>query len=251
MKRKYLRGIYLIERTGGEVCTNEPTYYIGQSIDLFIRLENHFTTPNGQEIDRAIAKIGIENFKCSILALADTQKERNQLEQEWIKRYADKYGEAALYNRTTGGKSESKKLNDDRDIISKDIRDKISKVFESCIDFPIYLLAEKFELSFSDIINIRKPILRKTGMHYDIFKRRCVITKTREVPAIWRAGQYTNNQIKLYLEFENQLETETLSEKLNSSIADLRDFKLEYNNFESRYIPAEECLSKEEMSLLD
>ena len=56
MKRNYLKGIYLIRRTNLIENPDDPIYYIGQSIDIFVRLENHFTSPNGQEIDRAIAK---------------------------------------------------------------------------------------------------------------------------------------------------------------------------------------------------
>lgn len=248
MKRNYLKGIYLIRRTNLTENPKDPIYYIGQSIDVFVRLENHFTSPNGQEIDRAIAKNGIKNFECSILDIAEAAKDRNRLEREWIKTYSNKYGENKLYNRTEGGKDANIKINEDREIISREIKNKIFNIFNKCIDFPIYLIAEKFNLHFSDVINIRKPALKSHGMHYDMFKRRCVITKTREVPEIWRAGQYTQRQINLFLEFKDILELEALSEKLNSSVADLRDFKKEYSE---SYLSAEACLSKEELSLLE
>lgn len=248
MKRNYLKGIYLIRRTNLTENPKDPIYYIGQSIDVFVRLENHFTSPNGQEIDRAIAKNGIKNFECSILDIAEAAKDRNRLEREWIKTYSNKYGENKLYNRTEGGKDANIKINEDREIIPREIKNKIFDIFNKCIDFPIYLIAEKFNLHFSDVINIRKPALKSHGMHYDMFKRRCVITKTREVPEIWRAGQYTQRQINLFLEFKDILELEALSEKLNSSVADLRDFKKEYSE---SYLSAKVCLSKEELSLLE
>lgn len=223
-------------------------FIICQSIDIFMRLEGHFTSPNGQEIDRAIAKNGIKNFDCSILDIAESSKDRNRLEKEWIKTYSNKYGENKLYNRTEGGKDANIKINKDREIIPKEIKTKIFNIFNECIDFPIYLIAEKFNLHFSNVINIRKSALRCHGMHYDMFKRRCVITKTREIPEIWRAGQYTQHQINLFLEFKDILELETLSEKLNSSVADLRDFEKEYSD---SYLPAERCMSKKELQLLE
>lgn len=248
MKRNYLKGIYLIRRTNLIENPDDPIYYIGQSIDIFVRLENHFTSPNGQEIDRAIAKNGIKNFECSILDTAESARDRNRLEREWIKTYSNKYGESKLYNRTEGGKDANTKINEDREVIPRDIKNKIFDIFNECIDFPIYLIAEKFNLHFSDVINIRKPALKRHGMHYDMFKRGCVITKTREVPKIWRAGQYTQHQIDLFLEFKDTLELETLSEKLNSSVADLRDFEKEYSD---SYLSAEGCMSEKELRLLE
>ena len=96
---------------------------------------------------------------------------------------------------------------------------------------------------YTKIINMMESYFTK-----DFEKAKKGITKTREVPEIWRAGQYTQHQINLFLEFKDTLELETLSEKLNSSVADLRDFEREYSD---SYLSAERCMSEKELQLLE
>ena len=58
---------------------------------------------SGILLEKAIDKYGEENFTCKLLTTADSKKELNQKEIEYIKSYKDRYGELC-YNLASGGR---------------------------------------------------------------------------------------------------------------------------------------------------
>ncbi len=236
MKYKYLKGIYLIERINN-INNNEPIYYIGQSNNLFTRLQYHFSNLNNQEIDKAINKYGIESFIFKILKIEDSQKQRDILEKYYINNYINKYGINKLYNRTDGGKENQHLINQERDIINKNIKNEIINILNKTIDYSIYLLAEKFNLNFQEIINIRKPLLKEHNLQYNYFKRCITYIDTKLPPEIWRAYIITKNQFNIWSNNKDKLEKEQLADKMNISLTDLKIFE---KNYSVNYILADD-----------
>ncbi len=239
---KYVKGIYLIQRIK-DIENGEPVYYIGQSNNIFKRLQSHLENAI-QEIDNSIYVNGIENFIFQILELVEKQSDRDLKEQYYINKYIEKYSASKLYNRTTGSKDNFKLLNTERDKLDKSIEQEIKNIFEKQINYPIYLVAEQFNSNFEIIINIRKPIMAKQGIVYNYFKRQIIYKTTNEVVPNWNADRFTNKQLKLYNE-NKHLENEQLSIILNASMADLKTFR---NKYDEEYITAEKLVDTNKLN---
>lgn len=96
---KKLMGIYKFEnKKTGEV-------YIGQSIDLFGRYEQHITSGSDDKFHKALREYGTENFTWEILEQAEsfTKEELNLMEVQYIDRYNSK---SKGYNSTVGNHAE-------------------------------------------------------------------------------------------------------------------------------------------------
>lgn len=96
---KKLMGIYKFEnKKTGEV-------YIGQSVDLFGRYEQHIASSSDDKFHKALREYGTENFTWEILEQAEsfTKEELNLMEVQYIDRYNSK---SKGYNSTVGNHAE-------------------------------------------------------------------------------------------------------------------------------------------------
>lgn len=178
LKTMEIKGIYLIERI--EASYNEKKYYVGQANDIFNRLNQHCTQRN-PGIDNAIAELGSDKFSFRILEIVKRTKDLNACETEWINKYKKLYGDEQMYNiaQTTNV----------RTTINPQIKAKIKKLLEEDLGRSIYAIAEHFDMSYKDVIDIRKPLLKKHGL---IWKDGRIINKiTGEEPNNWRGYQFT------------------------------------------------------------
>lgn len=180
-KQTSFKGLYLIQRIINK-DNGEPIFYIGQSNNLFKRLEAHCNYSGIQEIDLAIQKYGIESFSFTILKIENKQKQRDILEKQFISEFINKYGNDKIYDRSNGGKNKQQLINQDRTIINKNDQIEIINLLDKNIDYSIYLLAERFNLNYQLVINIRKPLLKKHNLHYNYFKKAIVDINTNEKP---------------------------------------------------------------------
>lgn len=93
---EYVHSLYLEEKrnnhfSGIYKITNRVNnkFYIGQSIDVLQRINQHFMSRNSKRnniIDRAISKYGIENFTCEILEKCDREV-LGEREKYWANEY--------------------------------------------------------------------------------------------------------------------------------------------------------------------
>lgn len=192
--KKEIKGIYLIERI--VPLENETRkYYVGQALDIFTRLNQHCSVKN-PGIDDAISELGADSFSYRILEIVHRAKDLNKCETKWIKHYKEVYGDAALYNiaQTTNA----------RTIIDAQVKKKIEVLFTEDIGRSIYAIAECFNVSHEDVINIRKPLLKKLGLKWDRSRKTLIDGHTGEEPKNWRGYQLT----------------ETLAKKVRAEMAD-------------------------------
>lgn len=180
MKRE-IKGIYVIERVG-DLPDEIRKYYVGQSIDIFNRFNQHCSELN-PGIDEAIANLGVENFSFRILEKVKYVKMLNNRESKWIKDYREKYGDEQMYNI-----AQTEKV---RKQIDPQIKKKIKALFEEDIARSIYAIAECYNIPYKDVVTIRKPFLSKQGL---VWKDGKVVYKATGLkPENWRGGQITNN----------------------------------------------------------
>jgi group I intron endonuclease len=161
---KRIVGIYLITRKN-VLSKDEPEFYIGKSNNIkegiFGRLNEHCNNSiPTQKIDKSIKEYGVSAFTFEILEeLKGKNKKIDKREQFWIKKFIDQYGEKKLYNSTIGGIKGSTRISKNLNVIDKKVINKIKEILNKELDFSIYLLAEKFNLKWTDIVTIRKPFV--------------------------------------------------------------------------------------------
>lgn len=184
--KKQVKGIYLIERIAN--LENETRkYYVGKASDIFTRLNQHCTEKN-PGIDNAISEIGPEKFSYRILEIVRLAKDLDKCEKKWIKHFKEEYGDAALYNiaLTTNA----------RKVFDKQIKKKIESLFCEDIGRSIYAIAECFNVSYKDVINIRKPLMEKQGLVWNTSRKTIICKQTGEEPENWRGYQLTETLAK-------------------------------------------------------
>jgi group I intron endonuclease len=233
---EHIKGIYLIERIT-DACNGESVYYIGQARDIFARLNSHFTTPVGTRIDAAIGKYGASAFSFRILETVSKEQERNKKEREYIKRYIEKYGEAALYNVQTGGKSGHNAINIEAKKLDALLRQRIKNVFLTDISYSCNLIAEYFNVPEILVIKIRMPILKEKGIVYNKKLCRVVYVDTVEPITPWHGGILTRKQLDIFNSSKDEMDEDELVKAMNTTKSDLKEFKQEYSD---SYLPAEE-----------
>lgn len=144
-----VKGIYLIERI--ETSSNDKRkYYVGQSIDIFKRFNEHCSNPN-PGIDEAISKLGPDKFCFKVLEIVKYAENLGARESKWIDDYKKMYGDEQMYNisQTT---NKTKK-------IDPQIKKSIENLFIEDIGRSIYAIAESFGIWYMDVIKIRKPLV--------------------------------------------------------------------------------------------
>ena len=180
MKRE-IKGIYIIERVV-ELPDETRKYYIGQSIDIFNRFNQHCTERN-PGIDEAIDNLGVESFSFRILEKVESSNVLNDCESKWIKDYRGKYGDEQMYNIA--------QTKNERKQIDPQIKKKIKSLFNEDLARSIYAIAECFNISYEDVVKIRKPLLFKQGM---VWKDGKIVYKATGLkPENWKGGQITKN----------------------------------------------------------
>ena len=117
-----LCGIYCIENT-----INQKKY-IGQSIDIYRRWQEHKLARTKQTISSAIIKYGINNFSFRIIELCERNL-LNEREIYWIN-YYDTYHNG--YNETPGGSYVSDKCK--KQINAYDLNGNYIRTYTSCRD---------------------------------------------------------------------------------------------------------------------
>ena len=172
--KKNVKGIYLIEYLNGK--EGERTFYVGLARDIFSRWKDHCNS-NQQFIDKSLQKYGYENFCFKILEQVSKESELKANETKWINIYKKKYGEERMFNI-------SETTNTNPYQIDYDIKDRIKQVFEHEIGRSIYAIAEKYEVGFKDVIEIRKPFLKKRNLKYDSDLKMIVNKKQERNPKI-------------------------------------------------------------------
>lgn len=188
---KQVKGIYLIERIGGDYSIDNKRFYIGLAIDLFDRWHQHCVNTD-QYIDKMIRKYGVTNFTFRILETTSAQRNLKELESKWINKYKALYGEELLYNL-----SETSNINPTR--IDTEVKDAIEKLFMEDIARSIYAIAERFTIPWKEVVKIRIPLLRKNGLKYDRTTKNVVSLATKQVPLDWRGAQLTSKQVSTIL----------------------------------------------------
>lgn len=174
-----VRGIYLIERI--DSTDEDPRkYYVGQALDIFKRFNQHCNADN-PGIDSAIYELGVTCFSFRVLELVKYKKDLNVYETKWIKHYRNTFGDACLYNIS--------QTSNPRNHIDVVVRNEIVARFREDIGQSIYAIAEKFDVSYETVINIRKPLLNEKNLKW--IKGNIVDITTHKVPNNWRGYQFT------------------------------------------------------------
>ena len=172
---KRLVGIYLIRRKDVSE-TDEPEFYIGKSNSrggIFQRFNEHCTAAAPvQRIDIEINRLGVKQFTFEILeTLNGKKKDIDAREQFWINKYIELHGESKMYNGTSGGVEGAKSINKEHKAMTNDIKKKIKKIFKGSIDYSIYLIAEHYNLLWSEVVEIRKTLIKSKNIRYDSKKK--------------------------------------------------------------------------------
>ena len=158
IRNKLIKGIYLIKRKDPK-DNEKPHYYIGQSVDIFKRWNQH-CDESSQYIDKTIQEYGLTEFEFSIIEIISNESELNKREKYWINFYKKKVGESQLYNI-----SETKNTNPH--LLSAETKTEIKKLFIDDIGQSIYAISEKYAIAWEEVMKIRKPLLTKQGLKYD------------------------------------------------------------------------------------
>jgi len=221
---KDIKGIYMIQRINEE--KEDTLYYIGQSVGIFNRWKQH-CNGNEQNIDKAIQKIGCLNFAFTILEVVSKTANLNSCETKWINIYKEK-GENLMFNI-------KQTSNPNPYLIDPTIKKEIKKLFEEEIERSIYAIAEKFEIGFNDVIKIRKPLLKKQGLKYDMRLKNIVDADGRH-PDNWKGNRVTKNMAEKIIELKAQnIDDDDIVYECNISIIDLKIFYKEYEDIKDSY----------------
>lgn len=223
---KDIKGIYLIQRINTDKSKEEPLYYIGQSVVIFNRWKQH-CNGNEQSIDKAIQKIGCLNFAFTILEVVSNTADLNNCETKWINTYKEK-GEKLMFNI-------SQTTNPNPHLIDLNTKKEIKKLFEKKIGRSIYAIAEKYKVSYDDVIKIRKPFLEKHGLKYD--KRiKNVVDADGQRPKDWKGNHVTKTMSKIILTLNGQnIDNKDIAYECNISTIDLKTFFNDYENLKDKY----------------
>jgi hypothetical protein len=220
-----IKGIYLIERIRKEGDNSEPFLYVGQAKNIFERMAQHFTE-HGQFIDASIQKAGCEHFQFRIREVVKDQTNRDVREKYWIDFYTKQYGESALYNNESGGKQGKTRINLERNKIVAETEKEIRLLFEQETGRSIYAIAEKYDLLWNEVTELRKPLLKKKGLKWK--KEVGIVNSDGNTPDGWNGGRLTEKQYHGILYLKNTGEdNDTICEELNISISDLTAFDIE------------------------
>jgi len=223
---KDIKGVYLIERINIDNNKVEPLYYVGKSVGVFNRWKQH-CNGNEQHIDKTIKEIGYSNFAFSILEVVSKTKDLDNCETKWINNYKAK-GECLMYNI-------SQTNNVNPHLIDAKTKEEIKKLFESEIGRSIYAIAEKYKISFNNVIEIRKPLLKKQGLKYDMRLKNIVNTDGKH-PENWKGNHITKNMYDKILELRRQeIDNDDISYECNISTTDLKIFFNEYEKMKDKY----------------
>lgn len=177
---KAIKGIYLIERIGQFPENEERRFYVGQAIDVFRRLNQH-CTGKSPGIDNALSELGADKFSFRILEKVRRAKDLDACERKWIEHYRKQYGDGRMYNIAQTANA--------RNGMDKEVRKKIKGLFTEDIGRSIYAIAEHFDVSYDDVIAIRKPLLKPKGLMWK--NRRIIDIQTGMAPEDWRGGVLT------------------------------------------------------------
>ena len=90
-----MKGIYIL------TCRTTGLSYVGQSVNIKKRLNEHFTQKMNYYISRAIQKYGKEDFKVQIVKYPGVSKESLDAIEKWYITKLDTYANG--YNMTAGG----------------------------------------------------------------------------------------------------------------------------------------------------
>jgi len=184
IRNKLIKGIYLIKRKD-QKDQDKPHYYIGQSVDIFKRWNQH-CDENSQFIDKAIQEYGFTEFEFSIIEEVSNESELNEREKYWINFYKKKVGESQLYNI-----SETKNANPH--VLNAVTKNEIKKLFIDDIGRSIYAISEKYSIAWEEVMKIRKPLLTKYGLKYDTRLKNIVFKETGTIPENWRGRNMTKS----------------------------------------------------------
>lgn len=180
--KKGIKGIYLIERIV-DFPNEVKKYYIGQALNIFDRLNQHCDN-NSAGIDEAILRLGVDKFSFRTLEVVKYKKDLDKCESKWINHFRQEYGDEYMYNIAQTSNARTRRFN-----ISQAIRKQIEDLFNEDLGRSIYAIAECFNVSFEDVISIRKPLLEEKGL---IWKKGKIIDReTGKEPENWRGYQFT------------------------------------------------------------
>jgi hypothetical protein len=115
-------------------------------------------------------------------------------------------------------------------LIASSIKEEIKTLFENEIGRSIYAISEKYKINFLDVVNIRKPLLKKQGLKYDS-KSKNIVDEEGQLPVNWQGDRLTQILGETILKLKGQdIETKDVAYECNISIADLKKFISEYEN---------------------
>lgn len=209
------KGVYLIERINIDVNDNEPIYYVGQSVGIFSRWNQH-CNGNEQNVDIEINRFGYTNFTFKILEEVSKTKDLNERETYWINEFKKK-GESKMFNI-------SQTANANKNRQDPSIKKEIKSLFEEEIGRSIYAIAEKYKINFMEVVKIRKPLLTKQGLKYDS-KTKNIIDGEGQLPKNWKGDKIPKDLGEKILKLKKQdIDTKDIAYECNVSMVDLKTF---------------------------
>lgn len=216
-----IKGIYLIERIVDIQDEDNPRYYVGKAVDIFKRWGQH-CNESEQYIDKSIREYGYTKFIFRILEKVSKESELNQCESKWINYYKTEYGEKQMYNL-------SQTLNKNPYTLPKEVKNEIIQLFNEDIGRSIYAIAQKYEIEWGVVVQIRKPLLKKNGLKYNNKIKNIVYINSGEIPKNWRGNRMTKSLSKKILSFNSEdFDNRDIAALCNTSIPDLECFYEEY-----------------------
>lgn len=126
-------------------------------------------------------------------------KELNDCELKWINYYRNLYGDSQMYNisQTTNPCKQ----------FDLSIKNEIKSLY---IGRSIYAIAEFYNISYKDVIKIRKPLLSKQGLKW--ISGKIIDKNSGREPDNWRGGRITKKMAN---------EIDSILHDANSSVKDI------------------------------